>query len=292
MTRAELLIRFPKASPDFIAANCMEAAHPVPWSMDQIQKLVDAYTSKTNPVNLVKLAKELGRDKHNVCRKARALGLTNPSRPKDFPKPPEYLIPPTAEEVTRRRSDSAKARIKRDGHPRHMLGKHHTPEVCASLSEQSRARPFKPEWTMKMLKTKHAKGILVAPRPNSSWKAGWREISGQKIYARSRWEANYARFLEFQREKKLIQEWQHEPETFWFEAVRRGTRSYLPDFRVADMAGAVVFHEVKGWMDPRSITKLKRMKKYHPAVTVRVIDSKWFKANNRIMSKIIPGWET
>ena len=60
-------------------------------------------------------------------------------------------------------------------------------------------------------------------KPSASWKAGWREIGGQRIYARSRWEANYARYLEWLRANGSIAKWEHEPETFWFEGIKRGT---------------------------------------------------------------------
>jgi hypothetical protein len=36
----------------------------------------------------------------------------------------------------------------------------------------------------------------------------------------------------------------------------------------------VEYREVKGYMDSKSRTKLKRMKKYHPAVTVILIERK------------------
>jgi len=121
--------------------------------------------------------------------------------------------------------------------------------------------------------------------------AGWRVIGRQRIYARSRWEANYARFLEFLRKRKEIRGWQHEAETFWFETIRRGARSYLPDFKVIKVDGSVEFHEVKGWMDSRSRTKLKRMAKYHPAVTMVVRDKVWFRDNSAFLKKLIKGWE-
>jgi hypothetical protein len=97
-------------------------------------------------------------------------------------------------------------------------------------------------------------------------KAGWREIGGKRNYYRSMWEANYARYLEYLKRHHLIMDWEYEPVTFWFESIKRGVRSYKPDFRVTDSDGAVVYHEVKGFMDTKSATKLKRMSKYYPLV--------------------------
>lgn len=143
----------------------------------------------------------------------------------------------------------------------------------------------------KALKTSIENGTLYKPR-KASWRGGWREIGGVRKYYRSRWEANYARYLEWLKSKRQIRDWQHEPETFWFEAVRRGTRSYLPDFKVTENNGAISYHEIKGWMDARSATKLRRMAKYYPNVRVVLIDGKGYKAILRALGgKSIPGWE-
>ncbi len=125
----------------------------------------------------------------------------------------------------------------------------------------------------------------------SSWKQGWRTIGGIKKYYRSKWEANYAYYLEFLKNNGEIIKWEHEPETFWFEGVKRGVMSYLPDFRIRKKDSSLEYHEVKGWLDPRSKTKIKRMKKYHPHITIILIDQEWFKNNNKQMKSIIQGWE-
>jgi hypothetical protein len=128
-------------------------------------------------------------------------------------------------------------------------------------------------------------------RRPQSWNSSWVVVGGNRFYARSRWEANYARFLEWQRAKGTVVSWEHEPETFWFDGIRRGVCSYLPDFKVVLADGAVEYHEVKGWMDAKSITKLKRMAKYHPTVRLVLIDSPKYQALERKMKKEVPGWE-
>lgn len=149
----------------------------------------------------------------------------------------------------------------------------------------------KADRAMKMLKTRAANGKLAPHRPQASWKAGWREVGGQRCYFRSAWEANYARYLQFLLEKNHINGWEHEPETFWFEKIKRGCRSYLPDFRVTEANGDIVYHEVKGWMDGRSKTKIKRMAIYHPTVKLVVVDAKPYKEIQRKLSAFINGWE-
>ena len=127
--------------------------------------------------------------------------------------------------------------------------------------------------------------------PGRGFRKGWREIGGQRIYARSRWEANFARYLQFQQEHGLIKRWQHEPDTFWFEGIKRGVCSYLPDFKVFNNDGTIEYSEVKGFMDSRSKTKIRRMAKYHPTVKLKVFDSIWYKTNNKQLAGLVPGWE-
>ena len=124
-----------------------------------------------------------------------------------------------------------------------------------------------------------------------TWKAGWREIGEVPKYYRSRWEANYARYLQWLKENGQIKDWKHESETFWFEEIRRGVRSYLPDFRVWENDGTSKLHEVKGWMDDRSKTALARMAKYHPSETIILIQQKNYNEISRKVGGIINGWE-
>ena len=48
-----------------------------------------------------------------------------------------------------------------------------------------------------------------------SWKASWHEVGNQRCFFRSRWEANYARYLEWLCSIGQIAKWEHEPQTFW-----------------------------------------------------------------------------
>lgn len=108
---------------------------------------------------------------------------------------------------------------------------------------------------------------------------GWKEIDGRKIYFRSNWEYEFALWLQRLKEANTIKDWEHEPETFWFNEIRRGTRSYLPDFKVTHLDGSHYWVEVKGYMDAKSRTKIKRFRKYYPNESLLVADSEWFKKN-------------
>jgi hypothetical protein len=144
-----------------------------------------------------------------------------------------------------------------------------------------------------------SKGITASSPDNTmseeallkGWKQGWRQIGDKRIYARSAWEGNFARYLQFLKERKTIVDWQHEPDTFWFEKIKRGVRSYLPDFKVFHINGTVEYYEVKGYYDAKSKTKTKRMAKYFPHIKLVLIDSEWFKRNRPKLKGLLPDWE-
>jgi hypothetical protein len=255
------------------------------FSDEEKKILVAEYEKAADAGKLSDLAATMGRTKPFICRQAKLLGLTNQNRKRP------YLM-----EVSRA---AFIAWHQVNEHPRGMLGKKHSAEAKENMGAKQRARwdmmtdEERSEFTFKQLKRKHEKlGTLVPNnRGKATWKAGWRVIGGQKKYFRSRWEANYARYLEFLRMEDKIKSWEHEPKTFWFEEIKRGVRSYLPDFRVVDMEGNVTFHEVKGWMDDRSKTTLARMEKFYPEVCIIVVDAKQYKKLEIEMRFLLQDWE-
>jgi hypothetical protein len=268
------------------------------WTAGELEDLRAAYSTARNSVelDLAGMALRLGRSMDAITCKAGRLGLTNASRPgverrKDAPKYPD--------DASRRagQSAAAKQRIARDGHPRHMLGKKHTAETRQVIAEKSAATwaamsaSDRSLHTLGALKAKVARHGSVNPqKARGSWKAGWRDIGGKRHYFRSRWEANYARYLEWLKIRGDIVDWEYEPETFWFETIKRGVRSYLPDFRVHELNGTKLLHEVKGWMDARSRTTLKRMAKYYPEQKIILIREKEYRALSRFAA-LIGEWE-
>jgi hypothetical protein len=131
---------------------------------------------------------------------------------------------------------------------------------------------------------------IKSRHPNSRSKQGRRADLGNMFF-RSSMEANVARYLNFLVSQKEILRWDYEPTTFWFSKIRRGVCSYKPDFCIHRPDETMYFLEVKGWMDPKSATKLKRMKKYYPDIQVELIDSKRYAAIRKSVSAFIPGWE-
>lgn len=110
------------------------------------------------------------------------------------------------------------------------------------------------------------------------------------FYVRSRWEANWARYLTWLQEQGQILRWEYEPCEFEFVSIKRGNRFYKPDFRITNLDGSIEYHEIKGFMDATSATKLKRMGKYFPEVVVILVDKEAYRAVAREMKRL-PHWE-
>jgi hypothetical protein len=123
-------------------------------------------------------------------------------------------------------------------------------------------------------------------------KAGARPDISLSIYFRSAWEANFARYLNLLMKMGVVESWAHEPETFWFEGIKRGTCSYKPDFKVWYVGDPKPeYVEIKGRVLPTDKTKWKRMAKYHPGVRLVIVGKKeyaWIRAK---WAGAIPAWE-
>lgn len=271
----------------------------VMWTDAEIYILVSAYEAAGSDgvVSLGRISEELGRDKANVCRKAKSLGLETNKNRRVVEARKTTRKHATIEDARAATAAAARLRIQTLGHPKGMKGKKHSDETRRVISAKSKAmflmmsEEKKAEMYMKGMKTRERNGYGPPTIKRGSWKAGWREIGGKRNYYRSLWEANYARYLQWLKEHGEITEWKHEPETFWFEQIKRGVRSYKPDFRVWENSGISTLHEVKGWMDARSKTCLARMAKYHPSEKIILIDERQYKAIRLKMLRLISGWE-
>ena len=130
-------------------------------------------------------------------------------------------------------------------------------------------------------------GAVVGQR--STWK-GWVEIGGKRFYAKSNYERKYALYLELMKTHKHIVDWEYEPHTFYFQGIIRGTNNYKPDFKVYFPNGTHEWIEIKGYMEKKDFTKMKRMAKYFPNEKIRVIGKPWFTENNPKLRGIIKDW--
>jgi len=115
-------------------------------------------------------------------------------------------------------------------------------------------------------------------KPFGNVKRGTYDINGKKIFFRSKWEANYALYLDFLIKQKEIKKWEYEPKKFIFEQIQSGTRSYTPDFKIIKNNNNIEWHEVKGHMTASGKTKIKRFKKYYPEEKLILIEEEEYNA--------------
>ncbi len=130
--------------------------------------------------------------------------------------------------------------------------------------------------------------VEKADRANRSEHA-WIEIGGKTFYMHSKWERNYARYLQWLKRNGQIAEWDYEPRTFDFPEAH-GNNSYLPDFLVTENDGRRYYVEIKGYMTRGSKVKMKRFRKYFPEETLVLVDADQYRKLARDLKRL-PGWE-
>lgn len=262
-----------------------------------------------NGSNYNQIADKLNRHWSTILKSAKGMGLTKYGRMTEKRKKSlqmngeklkEFYKTEKGEKRKLEISEQWKEKWEEDGHPKGMLGKKHSEEHCEKQSKRFKemwadpdakvnSEEFKEKQAIntsrRQVKRLRQKGSNVFTRA----KGGTREDLG--FYVRSGWEANYARYLKFLKEKGQIHDFEFEPDTFYFHGIKRGTMSYTPDFKVWDTKDSYVFHEVKGYMDQKSKTKLSRMGKYYPDEKVIVIAKNEYKEIKDKLSRIIEHWE-
>lgn len=204
------------------------------------------------------------------------------------------FVPTADTQVGCSQSCAQRHRIATQGHNRGMLGKTHSDETKKTIGQKSKARwdAGIPEQEMER---RRQNGILQGSK-SSTDNTHSRSVKGKRPdlgnqFFRSKWEANYARWLNYQMEHGGdVQSWEFEPRRFDFP-IKRGTNSYLPDFRVVRKDGSVEWHEVKGWMTQKGATALKRFAKYFPDETLVLIDGPVYKSIASTASSLIENWE-
>ena len=266
------------------------------WTSEEIEALRKLYSKEDGVLDLKSFAESTGHPAGNISRKAKELGLdTRKKRPRKK-KPPGELCEAyrmkidherrTPEEQKEYISQVRREQIRKNGHSR---GKRviRTCPNCGKFFDIENSSP-----------TTHCsyECSLVRPRSIKSYtrgKGGKRpDLNNQ--YFRSRWEANYARYLNFLiKNNGDVAKWEYEADTFWFKNIQRGVRAYTPDFKIWDTNGNIEYHEVKGWDYPRGKTARKRMAKYYPLIKLILIDEDFFKALKRQgIDALIDGWES
>lgn len=248
------------------------------WTTLQLKELIAAYSvGNTEPINIDVLAAKTGKSKSNVCRKARELGLiTSRTRKKTT-------------EVRQQMSLRTKKWLGENPHPKGAYKTGKEIRVCPRCNRFFDVFPSSKQiYCGRNCGTNHSQS-----QGNQGYaKSGKRsDLGGQ--YFRSRYEANYARYLNFIiQNDKSITRWEFEPETFEFKKIKKGTRFYTPDFKVYFSDGHLEYHEIKGWDYPKGRTARKRFAKYFSHLTLLLINSEWFRAiKKQGLNKLIPEWE-
>lgn len=93
---------------------------------------------------------------------------------------------------------------------------------------------------------------------------GWATVGGKTCYFKSKLERRWAQYLELLNLLGEIHDWEYEPVKFEFGKIRSGTVFYTPDFWVSTGPMEHIWHEVKGHLTQKDVTKFRRMQKYHP----------------------------
>ena len=192
------------------------------------------------------------------------------------------------EEHKRKISDGLK------GKECYWKGKKHSEEYKRKMSQTQKDRCIPVEVREKMSEAR-VKSMMGEMMPTnlqniSSWnhvKRGWYDINGSKMFFRSKWEVNYALYLVFLVKQKQIKRWTYEEDTFIFEKIKLGTRSYTPDFKIYNNDKSIEYHEVKGWMTPKSKTQIKRMAKYYPDIKLIIIDKDVYMDMKKKLGKML-----
>lgn len=258
------------------------------YSKEQIGRVLCEYELYAKEGRLDHLSNDLNIGKPNLCRLARKFGLTNKNRKRPF------LVGRGGPKWNKEDGDGLPP------HPRGMKGKFHSESLKSNMREKSKKNweKWKKDNSGPMLEENlQRKSDMMSIRnsltknPYSRCKGGKRKDIGEQ-YFRSSWEANYARYLNLLIKMKIVDRWEFEPETFWFNDIKRGIRSYKPDFKVW-YKGEInyVFVEIKGWMDNKSKTKIKRFQKYYPQHKLEIVDKKAYKSIKSQWSNSIQNWE-
>ena len=104
-------------------------------------------------------------------------------------------------------------------------------------------------------------------------------IGGQTCHFRSQFELKWAKYLQFLVNSKLIEAWKYESRTFYFTGYKTGKMNYLPDFKVIENDGTVVWQECKGAHDGPMNTRFKRMAEQYPDEIMDLVSWKFEKRN-------------
>lgn len=237
------------------------------WTADDDKVLLKEYARHKMENTLDELARSLGRTKQFICRKARVLGLTNAK---------EKVM---SERSRLKLSESTKRWVSEHGHPRGFLGHKHGDATRKKLSERSHSSWCDPN-------SAHHSDFCRQKRSDNLHKMKMDgvlsvysrcgdhviDINGIRYTFKSSWEVEVAKRLQMLVDEGVIKGWGYEVKHFNFDDMKRGMRSYCPDFEVVLCDDSLMYIEVKGWKMPKAMKRIAMFRERYPDVKLYIID--------------------
>lgn len=239
------------------------------WTKEDDEVLKEKYISYKMANDLDILASELGRTKPFICRKARALGLTDRTNTV------------MSEKARKKISKNTKRYIKEKGHPKGYLGHTHSEKTRTKISSASKENWANPNsafnsdsFRQRMSDNLH--DLKMNGKINTFSIRGDHKttIDGKDYTFKSTWEVEIAKRLQILLDNGTICWWGYESKHFDFQDMKRGIRSYCPDFEVELIDKTHLYIEVKGWKIPKSMKRIEMFKERYPKVKFYLIDEK------------------
>ncbi len=152
--------------------------------------------------------------------------------------------------------------------------------ICANL--KCKKEFFREQWMYRKFCSVNCAMAVIGGRPTSpkasKGKGGIRKDISDTIYFYSRWEANFARLMNFLKIK-----WEHSPKTF-----NLVTQSYTPDFY---LPGNNLYVEVKNFMWKYSKIRDEKFRRLYPNITLELLLKEDYLRLQKTYSKLIKNWE-
>ena len=187
-------------------------------------------------------------------------------------------------------SDAQKLKIskklqgrKHDGFKNPLKGKIKVPRVEIVCANPKCKKIFLVErWMKRKYCSNQCHMTVMGGKPTSpkasKGKAGIRQDISKNIYFYSRWEANFARLLNYLKIK-----WKYEPKTFDL-----GLQKYTPDFYLPDSNEYI---EVKNFLWKYSKERDKKFRKLYPDIKLKLLLSNDYLKLQIKYAKFIKNWE-
>ncbi len=243
------------------------------FSKEDENFLLEHYAEYRETNRLQELANIMGRTKQFLCRRAKKLGLTDVSNK-----------PKLTDEEKQRISVNMKQYLSTHPHPKGYSGHKHSIEAKRKISASSKrawddpnsqfnSEAFKQKQSDRMFQSR----INGKIKPKSNRKEIISKIGGKEYHFLSSWEYEIAIRLDELKNKSFITDWEYEPERFIFKDVKRGIRSYLPDFKIIRNDG-ILYLEVKGWQMPNGMKRIAMFRERFQEKKLLIIDENEYKS--------------